>query len=674
MPQRTLLTAAAGSATEALLGRVSPRETRVRRQARAAEGHSRPGGGGECGPRGEHRRLLARTGALSADPNMALYYFGWWRMNALGIFAIVPPAAIWLAASAEPLDGRRAVRAALMAVGTAAGILLLMRLLPVSVTGVLLLVAVLPISLFAGVRFGPRGAASAGALAAIVVALGTGYGWGPFLSIARSDRHSAVQVFELLLITMPLALGVLVAERMAAEKTTAFEARVLGLVAAGRPVAEVFEGIVAGMEELTKGLCSILTAQGRPRWMPSCRRRRITASRSAGRRRSGIPAATYSASSPSTPERRKPDGGELALAERAAALAGIALERERRIEALRRSEDLLASINRNVSEGLYRRASGGGLLYVNRAFARMFGYDSPEAVVADPDGDAVRRPRAARRGETARSPRADVVQNEEVRFRRRDGSDLLGARLDHGSSRRRGGSRSRGRRDRRRHARGRCSRSSSASRRRWRPWESSPGGSPTTSTTSSRSSSATPRRSALSSAPADPVHDHAREIAERRPSRGRADAASSSRYSRQQLLRPQVLDLTEVVDELGGMLRRLIGEDVRLVTRHVAGRLWVRVDKSQLEQVIVNLAVNARDAMPSGGRLLRGDVGHRGRERTRAVRTPDLQRRRRTRPSRCSTPGSGCRRRRRRGRSTRSSRRRGRGRAPASGSRRFSAS
>ena len=41
---------------------------------------------------------------LSADPNMALYYFGWWRMNALGIFAIVPPAAIWLAASAEPLE------------------------------------------------------------------------------------------------------------------------------------------------------------------------------------------------------------------------------------------------------------------------------------------------------------------------------------------------------------------------------------------------------------------------------------------------------------------------------------------------------------------------------------------------------------------------------------------
>ena len=77
-----------------------------------------------------------------------------------------------------------------------------------------------------------------------------------------------------------------------------------------------------------------------------------------------------------------------------AALAGIALERERRVEALRRSEDLLASINRNVSEGLYRRASGGGLLYVNPAFARMFGYDSPEAVRRGPRRDALRRPRS----------------------------------------------------------------------------------------------------------------------------------------------------------------------------------------------------------------------------------------------------------------------------------------
>ena len=74
-------------------------------------------------------------------------------------------------------------------------------------------------------------------------------------------------------------------------------------------------------------------------------------------------------------------------------------------------------------------------------------------------------------------------------------------------------------------------------------------------------------------------------------------------FSRKQTLRPQVLDLGEVLSDLTMLLRRLIGEKVTLNVVH--GRdLWpVRVDISQFEQVIVNLAVNARDAMPGGGRL-----------------------------------------------------------------------
>jgi two-component system, cell cycle sensor histidine kinase and response regulator CckA len=75
-------------------------------------------------------------------------------------------------------------------------------------------------------------------------------------------------------------------------------------------------------------------------------------------------------------------------------------------------------------------------------------------------------------------------------------------------------------------------------------------------------------------------------------------------FSRRQTLRPQVLDLGEVLSDLNMLLRRLIGENVKLDVVH--GRdLWpVRADISQLEQVIVNLAVNARDAMPEGGKLL----------------------------------------------------------------------
>jgi two-component system cell cycle sensor histidine kinase/response regulator CckA len=75
-------------------------------------------------------------------------------------------------------------------------------------------------------------------------------------------------------------------------------------------------------------------------------------------------------------------------------------------------------------------------------------------------------------------------------------------------------------------------------------------------------------------------------------------------FSRRQTLRPQVLDLSEVLSELTMLLRRLIGEKVALEVKH--GRdLWpVKADISQFEQVVINLAVNARDAMPEGGKLI----------------------------------------------------------------------
>jgi two-component system cell cycle sensor histidine kinase/response regulator CckA len=74
-------------------------------------------------------------------------------------------------------------------------------------------------------------------------------------------------------------------------------------------------------------------------------------------------------------------------------------------------------------------------------------------------------------------------------------------------------------------------------------------------------------------------------------------------FSRRQTLRPQVIDLREALDDLKILLSRLIGEKVALSVEH-ARDLWpVKADISQLEQVIVNLAVNARDAMPDGGKL-----------------------------------------------------------------------
>jgi PAS domain S-box-containing protein len=74
-------------------------------------------------------------------------------------------------------------------------------------------------------------------------------------------------------------------------------------------------------------------------------------------------------------------------------------------------------------------------------------------------------------------------------------------------------------------------------------------------------------------------------------------------FSRKQIMQPAVLDLNDVVRGVGSLLRRVIGEDIELSTVLGTSPGRVRADRSQLEQVIMNLAVNARDAMPHGGRL-----------------------------------------------------------------------
>jgi len=74
-------------------------------------------------------------------------------------------------------------------------------------------------------------------------------------------------------------------------------------------------------------------------------------------------------------------------------------------------------------------------------------------------------------------------------------------------------------------------------------------------------------------------------------------------FSRKQIMEPKVLNIQAVVAEMEKMLRRLIGEDVDLEISYAPDLGLVKADRSQIEQVIMNLAVNARDAMPNGGRL-----------------------------------------------------------------------
>ncbi len=81
-------------------------------------------------------------------------------------------------------------------------------------------------------------------------------------------------------------------------------------------------------------------------------------------------------------------------------------------------------------------------------------------------------------------------------------------------------------------------------------------------------------------------------------------------FSRQQVIDPKVLDLNEIIKEMDKMLRRIIREDVELTTLPFAGLRKCKSDAGQVEQIIMNLVVNARDAMPE-----RRQIDDRNRER-----------------------------------------------------------
>ena len=102
--------------------------------------------------------------------------------------------------------------------------------------------------------------------------------------------------------------------------------------------------------------------------------------------------------------------------------------------------------------------------------------------------------------------------------------------------------------------------------------------------------------------PEDPLHRHIEQI-----QKSGERAASLTRqllaFSRKQILQPKIIDLNRIVVDMNKMLQRLIGEDIDLLMGLAADLGKVKADPNQIEQVLLNLSINARDAMPRGGRL-----------------------------------------------------------------------
>jgi signal transduction histidine kinase/CheY-like chemotaxis protein len=102
--------------------------------------------------------------------------------------------------------------------------------------------------------------------------------------------------------------------------------------------------------------------------------------------------------------------------------------------------------------------------------------------------------------------------------------------------------------------------------------------------------------------PADPLRNQIEEI-NKAGNRASSLTRQLLAFSRKQILQPKVIDLNSVIEEMRDMLRRLIGEDVDLITALDPMLNKVKADPGQIEQVIMNLAINSRDAMPQGGTL-----------------------------------------------------------------------
>ena len=293
------------------------------------------------------------------------------------------------------------------------------------------------------------------------------------------------------------------------------------------------------------------------------------------------------------PHPHTPDAGQIAVVERAAVLAGLCLDREQR-------EELLASIQRNINEGLFRSVPGQGIVHVNEAFARMFGHGSPTELLRalrERHADEGTHLDALAHLADANTPASQV----EVELQRRDGTRFHGlvsktiVRDDVGAPLLCDGT-----------VTDVTARKELESQllqaQKMEALGQLAGGIAHDFNNLLTAIAGYGEAARDQVAVDDPVRRDLEEIL-RATDRAAALTRQMLAFSRRQVLQPRVVDLVAVVEQVSAMLRRLIGEQHTLVTRHAEVLLPVRVDRAQVEQLLLNLVVNARDAMPNGGTI-----------------------------------------------------------------------
>jgi PAS domain S-box-containing protein len=276
-------------------------------------------------------------------------------------------------------------------------------------------------------------------------------------------------------------------------------------------------------------------------------------------------------------------------------------DRKKTEESLRKSEASFRSIVEDAPYGIYRAGADGSLIRVNPALVKMLDYGSPEELLGvDPHTEIFRHPGECQRLNETLS-REGECRDVEVDWKRKDGTPII-VRCS-----------------------GRCVRGEQGAPEFFEIFAEDV----TERRVLERQLRTAQKMEAIGRlsggiahdfnnllgviigfgdvlkrklGPDSPLLEHAEEIVKA----GRRAAALTRQllaFSRQQVLTPRVVNLNTLVTDMGKMLPRLIGEDISVSVNLASDLGQVKADPGQIEQVIMNLAVNARDAMPQGGRL-----------------------------------------------------------------------